>query len=343
NFINDGTCHINNTDAAGGTFVHTIDFKRNFLNNGTFSGALDFQSGNLTAVAVNVSFTSSTQSQSISVTGGSVAMQNMSINNSFGTVTTGSTGFTVNGNWTVASNLTLGSGAITLSGTLTKTGGTLDATTNSSTLIISGTGSKSFTINASQTMNNITLNKSSGSWTVNGGAFSLSINGTFTRTAGPLAVNGGASFRYTSSGSLTYNGSSLTSGIEWPTSVSDAPKVVKFAPSSSATYTLNTSSLPVLTGGAVIVDGSTANPTVSGSGSIAYGSGAGLVYTGNTAHTVGLEWTASQSIDSVLVNNSAGITIASGSRYVNKVLTLTAGELKQPTAGDSLYLGGSLV
>ncbi|NUM80350.1 T9SS type A sorting domain-containing protein [bacterium] len=78
---------------------------------------------------------------------------------------------------------------------------------------------------------------------------------------------------------------------------------------------------------------------------LAYGSGSKLDYTPISAanQTVGAEWTSTLTPDTLIINNSSGVTITSGRRFVSRVLQLTSGELSHSTAGDTLYLGGNLV
>ncbi|MBX7152636.1 T9SS type A sorting domain-containing protein [bacterium] len=342
-FINDGTVNITNPDANSGFFIHVIDLNADFVNSGTFDGSLVTGSAP-NNIAISATFTSSTQSQLIDISAGTVTFNNLTINNSFGTVSTGSIGITVGGALTISSNFTLGTGNITLNGNVTKNGGTLDATTNSSTLIFSGSGNRTVTINTDQTFNNITLNKSSGSFTFagSGGTRSFQVNGTFTRTVGSLSLSS-ATFRYGASGRLVYDGGSITVGNEWPTSSSDAPSQIRFAPNANATYTFN-STYPVPNNGYITVDGTSGDPSLTGgAGGISYGTGTGLIYNGTNTHTVGKEWISTHVVDSLVLNNSGNITVSSGRRFIGKKFVLTNGELKQGIAGDTLYVGGSLV
>ncbi|MCA9325480.1 hypothetical protein KDA23_05465, partial [Candidatus Saccharibacteria bacterium] len=328
-----------------------VNLNGDLINNSTSAGDVDLTGGIITF-----------QGGSAQVMGGSqkFSMDDLVINNTGGVTVTSSANIDLFTLTVTAGGFTSGSGLITIINATSHGKIIVDITAasdfTSGGFVFQGNRRSVFRSDRDLAFNSITLNATAatslGNGAVdfrsnNGTTRTFTINGTFTRTSGEPTVGGSVSqpvsIAFASTGKLTYNGGSLTVSNEWPTSAAVAPSEVRFSPSSTTTYTINTSAYPVRSGGAVIVDGTAANPTINGTGSISYASGAGLVFNGSFAHTVGIEWGSLQSIDSVRVNNSAGVTVSSGSRYVNKVLVLNSGELKQPTAGDSLYLGGSLV
>ncbi|MBL7994418.1 hypothetical protein JNM05_03515, partial [bacterium] len=258
---------------------------------------------------------------------------------------------------------TSGSGKININNSVTHLTIVIDITAaadfSSGTLEFVGNRRSIVRSDRNVTFNNITINStastSGGNGAVdfrsnNGTTRTFTVNGTLSRTSGEPTLGSSVSqpvlLDYGASSKLLYNngGATLTVSNEWPSSSTEAPNEVQFAPTVGCTYTINAAK-PIPDGGKLVINGSIANPSLSaGTGSITYGSGAGLVFNGSIAHTVAFEWTTSQAIDSLYMNNSGGVTITSGRRFVNKVLTLNTGEIKHPSGGnDTLYLGGNLV